>query len=489
VWLDNVPRETFRKWIIPHFGSGQGLALPPAPLPLDQLLVESLGPGHVYSVGGRVRDEVLADLGRTNVLSPDADYLVISVPYDEIVQRLTRLGSVELVGASFGVIKFTRANHTVDIALPRRERSTGPHHRDFSIESAPDIPIEDDLRRRDFRINMMARDLASGQLIDPYGGREDLLHQRLDIVADETFIEDPLRILRGAHFAARFELGPSPRTLAAMREAAQLVKSVAPERIADELRKLLTKAARPSAGFELLRGVGALSEIMPELMQGWDVEQNEFHRHTVYYHALFACDAAPPDLVLRLAALLHDIGKPATKSGSHFYRHEFVGEDMARALLTRLRFPGDVIARVTHLIRHHMFGSDDGLTDAAVRRFINRVGAEHVETFFELRRADIVASGLPERSPAELERFRARVHQQLAGPSVFGIDRLRIDGAGVIEVMRELKLVDGWFTGDARVGRVLRHCLECVLEDPAKNEPKQLRAIAREFLLEGTKKT
>ncbi|MBV8204094.1 MAG: HD domain-containing protein [Candidatus Eremiobacteraeota bacterium] len=453
-------------------------------LPLDQLLVDKLGSGHVYSVGGRVRDEVLADLGRGGLASPDADYLVLSVPYDEIVQRLTGLGSVELVGSSFGVIKFTRAGHTVDIALPRRERSTGPHHRDFSVESAPDIPIEDDLRRRDFRINMMARDLASGMLIDPYGGREDLLKQRLDIVADETFVEDPLRILRGAHFAARFDLAPSDRTLAAMREAAHLVNSIAPERIADELRKLLTKAARPSVGFELLRSVGALNEIMPELMQGWDVEQNEFHRHTVYYHALYACDAARPDLVVRLAALLHDIGKPATKSGSHFYRHEFVGEDMARALLTRLRFPGEVIARVTHLIRHHMFASDDGLTDAAVRRFINRVGAEHVETFFALRRADIVASGLPERSPAELERFRARVHQQLAGPSVFGIDRLRIDGAGVIAVMRELKLVDERFTGDARVGAVLRHCLECVLEDPAKNEAEQLRAIARAFLVQ-----
>jgi poly(A) polymerase/tRNA nucleotidyltransferase (CCA-adding enzyme) len=274
-----------------------------------------------------------------------------------------------------------------------------------------------------------------------------------------------------------------------MRAAANLVTSVAPERIADELRKLLTKADRPSVGFELLRSVGALSEIMPELMQGWDVHQNEFHRHTVYYHALYACDEAPPDLVLRLAALLHDIGKPATKSGSHFYRHEFVGEEMACDLLTRLRFSGDVIERVAHLIRHHMFASDDGLTDAAVRRFINRVGAENVEELFALRRADIVASGLPERSPAELERFTARVHQQLVGPSVFGINRLRIDGGGVIQVMRDLNLVGEGFAGDARVGAVLRHLLECVLEDPAKNEPEQLRAIARAFLLQEERKT
>lgn len=454
-------------------------------LPLDRLLVETIGSGHVFSVGGRVRDEVLYELGRVRTTSQDADYLVLSVPYDEIVQRLKPLGSVELVGASFGVIKFTRDGQTVDIALPRRERSTGPHHRDFSIESAPDIPLDDDLRRRDFRINMMARELGSGKLVDPYGGQDDLKHQRLDIVADETFIEDPLRILRGAQFAARFDLTPTPKTLAAMREAARLVTTVAPERVADELRKLLTKASRPSVGFELLREVGALNEIMPELMQGWGVEQNEFHRFTVYYHALRSCDEAPPDLVLRLAALLHDVGKPATKSGGHFYRHEFVGEEMTRTLLTRLRFSGEVVAKVTHLVRHHMFASDDALTDAAVRRFINRVGAPNVEAFFALRKADIAASGLPERTPAEFERFSARVHQQLAGPSVFGINHLRLDGAGVIAVMRELDLVGPDFTGDARVGAVLRHCLECVLEDPSKNNPEQLRAIARDFLRHG----
>ena len=461
--------------------------MPLAGLPLDQLLVDTIGDRHVFGVGGRVRDEVLAELGLKQAASPDSDYLVVGVPYDEIVHKLDTLGSVELVGASFGVIKFTRDGLTVDIALPRRERSTGPHHRDFAVESSPEIPIEDDLRRRDFRINMMARNIASGELIDPYGGREDLIHRRLDIVAPETFLDDPLRILRGAHFVARFDLTPTQKTLSAMREAAPLVASVAPERVADELRKLLTKASRPSTGFELLRDVGALGVIMPELMQGWGVEQNEFHRYTVYYHALQACDEAPPDLTLRLAALLHDVGKPATKSGSHFYRHEVVGEEMARELLTRLRFSGDVIAKVTHLVRHHMFASDDALTDAAVRRFINRVGAENVDALFALRRADIVASGLPERTPAEFERFSARVHQQLAGPSVFGISRLRIDGAGVIAVMRELDIVGKDFAGDARVGAVLRHCLECVLEDPAKNEPEQLRAIATEFLMRGAR--
>jgi tRNA nucleotidyltransferase (CCA-adding enzyme) len=450
---------------------------------LDELLVSSLGSGNVFSVGGRVRDEVLAQLGRGESGSSDVDYVVTNVPYDEIVQRLEPLGSVELVGASFGVIKFSRAGQTVDIALPRRERSTGVHHRDFSVESAPTIPLEEDLGRRDFRMNMMARDLASGTLIDPYHGADDLRAKRLDIVQDQTFVEDPLRILRGAHFAARFSLVPTDRTRDAMSAASHLTSSVAPERIADELRKLLTKAARPSVGFELLRSVGALSEIMPELLEGWGVEQNEYHRYTVYEHALHACDEAPPELVLRLAALLHDIGKPRTKEGPHFYKHEVVGEEMARGILTRLRFPGEVISQVAHLIRHHMFASGDDVTDAGVRRFINRVGASQVQPLFALRRADIVATGLPERSPAELDRFARRVDVELAGPSVFGIKDLRIDGGEVMVLMRELGMAKDGFAGDRRVGAVLQHCLECVLEDPANNEAQALRAIARDYLI------
>lgn len=450
--------------------------------PLDGLLVQTLGEGNVFAVGGRVRDEQLADLGKPAHSSYDSDYLITCVPYDEIVQKLETLGSTELVGASFGVIKFTRDGLTVDVAMPRRERSVGVHHRDFKVESSPYIPLAEDLSRRDFRMNMMARDLATGELIDPYGGLEDLRAGRLDALKDEAFIEDPLRILRGAGFAARFELHATKRTCDAMSAAAKLTNTVAPERIADELTKLLTKAARPSIGFELLREVGALPEIMPELLQGWGVEQNEFHRYTVYEHALRACDEAPADLTLRLAALLHDVGKPATKSGPHFYRHEIVGEDIAKAMLTRLRFPTDVVLNVAHLIRHHMFNSDDSLTDAAVRRFINRVRADRVERLFDLRRADIVASGLPERNPAELDRFAGRVRMELAGPSALRIDDLAIDGSTVIEVMREAGMVGEEFRGDARVGAALRACLDAVLEDPMKNDAAVLRALVRDFL-------
>jgi putative nucleotidyltransferase with HDIG domain len=449
---------------------------------LDRLLARTLGAGNVYSVGGRVRDEVLAELGRPQEAPQDLDYLVASVPYDEIVQRLRRLGSAELVGASFGVIKFTYAGTTVDIALPRRERSTGTHHRAFEVESSPDIPISEDLRRRDFRINMMARDVASGELLDPYKGVADLQHGRLDILNDGVFLEDPLRILRGAQFAARFELAPTQRTRAAMTAAAHLVPTVAPERVADELMKLFTKAKRPSIGLELLRSVGALEFVMPELLEGVGVEQNEFHRYTVYEHALAACDESLPVLELRLAGLLHDVAKPRTKSGPHFYRHEVVGEEMVRTMLSRLRFAADTVNTVALLVRHHMFASDQALTDAAVRRFIHRVGAKRVQQLFELRRADIIASGFAERNHGEFERFTQRVRLQMAGPSALRIEDLAIDGNQVMALMRELGLAGEGFRGDARVGAALRACLDAVLEDPGQNTRERLREIARDFL-------
>lgn len=448
---------------------------------IDQLLVRTFPEGVVYAVGGRVRDELLIQMGHSCQVSQDADYLITSVPLNEMETRLSRHGRVELVGASFGVLKFTSAGTTVDVALPRRERSVGPHHRDFDVQSAPDIPLEEDLSRRDFRINMIARRVSDAQIVDPFNGLDDLRNKRLDIVKPEVFLEDPLRILRGAQFAARFNLQPTPQTIAAMREAAPLIRTVAAERIADEITKLLTRAERPSTGIEVLREVAALTYVMPELLEGWGVEQNQFHRYTVYYHSMRCMDEAPKDLVVRLAALLHDIAKPRTKSGPHFYRHELVGEKMAQELLGRLRFSSDIIQRVTWLIKHHMFSSEDAMTDAAVRRFIARVGADAIPNLFALRRADILGSGLPERNPSELDRFAGRVYAELEGTTAFGVTELAIDGAAVIALMRQLGIVDASFRGDARVGAVLRHCLEIVLEHPEQNSTAVLEAVVRAY--------
>jgi tRNA nucleotidyltransferase (CCA-adding enzyme) len=453
------------------------------PPPVEALLIRAFPDAGVYAVGGSVRDAILGELGGAQPHQPDLDYLVTGVPIEAILERLRPHGRAEVVGASFGVIKFTLDDQTVDIALPRRERSTGPHHRDFEVESAPDIPLEEDLGRRDFRINMMARDVRTGAVVDPHGGRADLENRRLDALRAEAFDEDPLRILRGAQFAARFGLTPTANTLKAMRDAAELVPTVAPERIADELTKLLTLAARPSIGLELLRETGALAHVMPELLEGWHVEQNEFHAYTVYYHSLQTCDAATPDLVVRLAALLHDIGKPRTKEGPHFYGHQQVGEGMARQLLVRLRFSGDVIDRVARLIANHMYSTADIITEAGIRRFVRRVGPAHVDDLFKLRHADVVASGLPPHDHGENERFERRVATALHASPPISEGDLFIDGDDVIAMMRELGLVGREFRGDERVGATLRACLEEVLENPARNDRETLLGVARAFLI------
>ncbi|HEY7982253.1 MAG TPA: HD domain-containing protein [Candidatus Eremiobacteraceae bacterium] len=452
---------------------------------LDDLLSRLLPKAGLYAVGGRVRDELLTENGfqrqESHNQPPIPDYLVTGISMDDLVHSLRSAGSAELVGASFGVVKFAAGNVAADIALPRRERSTGTHHRDFAVDYDPSISIEDDLARRDFRMNMMARDIRSGTLIDPYGGRADIEAKRLDILADQVFVEDPLRILRGAQFAARFDLTLSARTASAMREAAHLVSTVAAERVADELTKLLTLAAKPSTGFEILRDSGALDVLLPEVMEGWGVEQNEYHKYSIYFHSMKCLDSIAPRLRLRLAALFHDVGKPRTKDGPHFYRHEMVGEAMTKEALERLRFPFDLVRDVAHLVRHHMFAADDQLTDAAVRRFVRRVGVGAVEPLFALRAADVVASGLPPRDPAQALRFETRVREAIAARTPFGIADLAIDGGDIIAIMRELKIVAPEFTGDRRVGDALNHCLEQVLDDPALNERASLRALVRAF--------
>ena len=242
--------------------------------PLDRQLAELLPADSLYAVGGRVRDEIRAEVEGIDPRVADSDYVVVGVPLDEVLVRLGSLGRVDLVGASFAVIKLTTAGETVDVALPRRERSVGVGHRDFLVESGPEVSLEEDLARRDFRINMLARALPSGRLVDPYGGEADIRARRIDILTPASFVEDPLRMLRAAQFAARFEYMPTLAVLEAMRSASPLVTSVSAERIAEEFTKLLVLAARPSIGLELLRETGVLGHLWPELLEGVGVEQN-----------------------------------------------------------------------------------------------------------------------------------------------------------------------------------------------------------------------
>ena len=450
------------------------------PHPLDRRLAAALPSGSLYAVGGRVRDELRAQSERDPTLRKDLDYVVTGVPLDEVRKRLVELGRVDVVGAAFAVLKLTVDGETADIALPRRERSIGHGHRDFDVQSGPEIPLADDLARRDFRMNMIARALPGGDLVDPYGGEADIHARRIDILSAKTFEEDPLRMLRAAQFAARFEYAPTGVVLEGMRAAAPLVATVSAERIHAELMKLLERAQRPSIGFELLRSTGVLGHVWPELLEGVGVEQNEWHAYDVWHHNLATMDAVPPgDAVLRLAALLHDVGKPRTKDGPHFYRHEQVGAEMTQEMLRRLRFANEVVETAEHLVRHHMYVADPNLGDAALRRFIRRIGVGNLARQFAVRQADITGSGLPKRDDAN-ERFEARVWAEIARKPAFSVADLRIDGGDVIGFMVARGLAEPGFRGDGRVGEALRWLLEQVTDHPERNEREALLALLYE---------
>lgn len=451
-------------------------------LPIDLRLAAAFPDGSLYAVGGRIRDELRAQREGVPILQKDLDYVVVGMPGTQVRARLERLGSVDLVGASFAVFKLTTDGMTVDVALPRRERSSGVGHRDFDVHAGPDVSLEEDLARRDFRMNMIARALPGGELVDPFLGAQDVAARRIDILTEATFEEDPLRMLRAAQFAARFEYQVSDRTRASMTAAAPLVRSVSPERIGDEFAKMIGKARRPSIGFELLRECGILAHIWPELLEGAGMEQNEWHAYDVYMHNLQTLDASPPgDLTLRYAALLHDVGKSRTKDGPHFYGHEFVGADMAREMLMRLRCSNEQIETVEHLVRSHMYSADPELSDAALRRFVRRIGKAHVDRQFALRAADIAGSGLPKRDDSN-EIFQERVYAEIARKPPFSIKDLKIDGERVMARMVEKGLAPGGFRGDKRVGEALQYLFEQVTEQPERNEPGTLQALLDRYL-------
>ena len=452
---------------------------------IDARLAAALPPGTLYAVGGRVRDEVRAIIEGTEIPAKDLDYVVTGVTFDDLRARLERIGRVDLVGASFAVLKVTTSEGTVDVALPRRERSTGTAHRSFEVEGGPDVPLEQDLERRDFRMNAMARALPSGELVDPYGGEADINARRIDIITERSFEEDPLRMLRAAQFAARFEYVLTLRTLEAMRRSAPLVATVSGERVSEELTKLLVLSRRPSVGFNLLRETGVLVHFWPELVEGVGVEQNEWHAYDVWNHAMATVDASPPgDLILRLGALLHDVGKPRVKEGSHFYRHEQVGAELTEQMLRRLRFSNDVVDATAHLVRSHMYAADPTLSDAALRRSIRRIGVPYLDRQFALRHADIAGSGLPKRDDAN-ERFEVRVREELARKPAFSIADLVVGGDDVIAAMIRRGLVEPHFRGDARVGEMLDWLFEQVTEQPERNERQTLLALLDEHLSRG----
>jgi len=434
--------------------------------------------GELYRVGGSVRDELLGVATEDQEL----DYLVRGITPEELENILIGFGRLELVGKSFGVYKFhpKGSDTAVDIAFPRRERSLGPGHREFAVEWDWRLEVEKDLLRRDFTINAMARDVRDDRLVDPCDGRRDLEDRLLRMMFPEAFEEDPLRVLRGVRFTIRFGLNVDPATREAMKEAAPLLETISAERVQEELTKILMQCERPSGAFVMMREIGALERILPELDRCAGVDQNEYHPDDVFVHSIKTCDCAPRDnLAVRWAALLHDIGKVDMKRtlsdeklGDRvvFYGHQLASADDAARILKRLRYSNAFVKRCEHLIRHHMFDYEPAWKASTVRRFIRRVGEENLSDLFELRRAD-AASRDPGSDAQGLEELESRIRHEIDSRHTIRVEDLAVDGRDVIR--------EGGVEAGPEVGKILAELLDAVLEDPALNDRETLLGLVR----------
>jgi poly(A) polymerase len=382
-----------------------------------------------WVVGGYVRDHLL---GRTQA---EIDVVVEEGGAPQLAARFAELAGAgpPVIFERYGTAQVTLPGRLVEFVSARSE-SYPPDSRKPHVQPAS---LEADLRRRDFTVNTLLMDFE-GNLHDRLGGaRADLDARILRTPADplQTFNDDPLRMLRAVRFAAQLGFDLAPDLVPAMRQLSGRLVSpiISAERIADELRKMLV-SERPRLALELLDSGGLLEVVLPELSACKGVEQSGYHTHDVYGHTLLAVGLTPPDLVVRLAAVFHDVGKPttATPEGA-FTGHEEVGAGMARTALERLRFPQREIDAVVTLVRLHLrpvyYRSE--WSDGAVRRLARDAGAQ-IERLMALARADVGASAYPE--PEKLDELAARLATVLSeqptrlAPPVDGEDIMRVRG-------------------------------------------------------------
>ncbi len=338
--------------------------------------------------------------------------------------------------------------------------------------------IEKDLAYRDFTINAMAYDESKGEILDPYGGIEDISRKLVRTVGDpkERFQEDPLRLLRAVRIATELGFRIDPKTSGTISMMAGALASVAQERIREELMKILM-SQKPSVGFNLMKRTGLLKQVLPELLEGYLKRQNSaYHRYTIYKHILETIDHVEADPLLRLTGLLHDIAKPFVrkKIGGeyHFFGHEEVSAGLSREIMERLKFSNETIGQVTNLIQHHMIQYRSGWSDGAVRRLIRRVGSENIAPLLSIHRADILAAGRNDLRMNLLSELEKRIEALSQSPIATKTRDLAIDGHKVMEILGLSK--------GPEVGKILDMLMEKVTDHPELNSEERLIAILQD---------
>jgi tRNA nucleotidyltransferase (CCA-adding enzyme) len=411
--------------------------------------------GHeAYIVGGAVRDvcmkQAVTDWDLTTSAPPEA---IESVFHD--------------------IKRFSLKHETVTLV----EQSRHYEVTCFRGQDGPGETIEEDLSHRDFTINAMAYDARTKRIIDPYGGRTDILRGLIRAVGnpEDRFREDPLRLMRAVRMATEIGFKIELKTLKAIRRMAKQLRGVAEERIRDELLKILL-SKKPSRGLELLQENGLLETFLPELLEGVRKKQNH---DTIYGHILKTTDRVEPKPALRLAALFHDIAKPRhrekTKGEFRFPGHEAAGARMAQEIMLRLKFSRGMIHEVAHLVRHHVpvTSYDVAWSDEALRRLVRRLKPERIKDFFSFSRADLLAQGRRNRRVRILSDLEKSAYRIIKKPLALEARQLAIDGKKVMDIF-------GLPPGP-KVGKILEFLMERVTDHPEMNTEDKLIALLDEM--------
>ncbi len=438
-----------------------------------------------YLVGGAVRDILLGKK------ASDWDITTNAKPQD--VTKLFK--KVIPTGIAHGTVTVFFMKKQIEVTTYRFDEGySDGRHPDKVIFSSS---LKDDLGRRDFTMNAIAASLKDGHIEDPYDGQKDIKNKIIKTVgnAHERFLEDGLRPVRCLRFASQLDFSIEKDTYSAIfeDEIQKKIASISLERFRDELIKIM-ESPLPSKALFMMEETGILKQFIPELAQCRGVTQEDvrgFHHYDVFDHSVYSCDGAPQDnYIVRLAALLHDVGKVDARTVSieenplkkgekteliHFWRHEEYSEKKAEKILTRLKFSNAQIYRICHLIKEHMFYFEPTWTDAAVRRFIVRVGLDYIDDLFALRIADNYGKNREKAGPLspvtknilELKKRIQKVEQE---NSALSLKDLAVNGKDLISV--------GIKPGK-KIGIILDELLQTVLDDPAMNEKEKLLKIAQ----------
>lgn len=439
-------------------------------------LKAALGPeAELVVVGGAVRDELL---GR-----PHADWDLATRLMPQVVMNRARAAGLKVIptGLQHGTVTVILEDRPVEVTTFRSDGDYLDGRHPESVRLGVDLA--EDLSRRDFTINAMALPVGGGEVVDPFGGRADLTARIIRAVGDplKRFAEDGLRPLRACRFAAQLGFEVEATTLAAIPKRLEVARKVSAERVFTELDKLL-RGAEPGRGLTLLAESGLIDLWLPELRPMIGCGQNRHHRHDVWIHTLEVIRFTPAESGLRWAALLHDAGKPGTRTlgpdgEAHFYGHEARSLELAEAILDRLKASHALRKEVAALIRHHGTHPTDAWGDAACRRFLRHLSEDglsldHWATF---RLADQRGKGLDaEGREAEHQAVMSRLQALAAAAPPLSVRDLALDGAALMRLAGR--------DGGPWLGDLQRQLLEAVLEEPGLNTADALAGLAQKRL-------